>query len=297
MLKISQGDTVPDMRVVAAFGVVFLLAGCAPDGAAVTTVTAVATTTTSDLTPSTLPPVVECPGIGDFAEGRGIADIDGAESDTRRLGRISWDTNDQCESFRFEFETSEAAPATSPPDIRVDHLESFQVIRISLDVDSGIITDQLVETNLVDRLYVVTSLTGGVFVDLHLSAPAAVRVSTSSSPARLAVDLRPGFVPFSGEATVGENVVLTSPNADAEVGPTTQILGYARTFEANVLAVATQDGSVVAEADTTAADSLQTWGEYRLSVTLPPGPLTLFVGEANPVDGSLDGITVDLMGR
>jgi hypothetical protein len=284
------------MRVVATLGVVFLLAGCVADGAAVTT-TSTAATTTTDLAPSTLPPVVDCPGIGDFAEGRGIAEVDGAESDTRRLGRISWDLSDQCESFRFEFETSEGAPATSPPDIRVDHLESFQVIRIGLDVDSAIITDQLVETNLVDRLYVVRSLTGEIFVDLHLSAPAAVRVSSSSSPARLTVDLRPGFVPFSGEATVGQNVVLTSPTAGAEVGPTTQLLGYARTFEASVLAVATQDGRVVAEADTTAADSHQTWGEYRLSIVLPPGPSTLFVGEANPVDGSLDGITIDLTGN
>jgi hypothetical protein len=286
------------MRVVAVFGVVLVLAGCVSDGAAVTTSTTVPPTTTGDLSPSTLPPVVECPGIGDFAEGRGIADIDGTESDTRRLGRISWDTSDQCESFRFEFETSEAAPSTSPPDVRVDHLESFQVIRISLDVDSTIITDQVVETNLVDRLYVVRSLTGELFVDLHLTSPAAVRVSSSSSPARLSVDLRPGFVPFSGEATVGENVVLTSPTAGAEVGPSAQLLGYARTFEASVLAVATQDGRVVAEADTIAADSFQTWGEYRLSVTtLPPGPLTLFVGESNPADGSLDGITVDLTGR
>ena len=282
------------MRVVAALGVVFLLAGCVADGAAVTTTSTAATTTTGDLSPSTLPPVVECPGIGDFAEGRGIAYIDGAESDTRRLGRISWDTSDQCESFRFEFETSEAAPATSPPDVRVDHLESFQVIRIGLDIDSAIITDQLVETNLVDRLYVVRSLTGEIFVDLHLSAPAAVRVSSSSSPARLTVDLRPGFVPFSGEVTVGENVVLTSPTAGAEVGPRTQLLGYARTLEANVLAIATQDGRVVAEADTTAADSLQTWGEYRLPIVLPPGPSTLFVGEANPWDGSLYRITIDL---
>lgn len=284
------------MRVLATLGIVFLLAGCVADGA-VTTTARTATTTTSGPPPSTLPPVVECPGIGDFAEGRGVADIDGAESDSRRLGQISWDSSAQCESFRFYFETSEGAPATSPPDIRVDHLDSFQVIRIGLDVDSAIITDQLVETNLVDRLYVVRSLTGEMFVDLHLSAPAAVRASSSSSPARLTIDLRPGFVPFSGEATVGENVVLTSPTPGAEVGPTTQLLGYARTFEGNVLAVATQDGRVVGQADTTAADSLQTWGEYRLSVVLPPGPLTLFVGETNPVDGSLDGITVDLTGN
>lgn len=284
------------MRTLPALVALSLLWGCSTDGGTVTTTSAPGTTSTTAAPASTLPPVVECPGIGSFAEGRGIANIDGQESDTRRLGRISWDTSDQCETFQFEFETSEGAPATSAPDTRVDHLESFQVIRINLDVDSAVITDQLVETNLVERLYVVRGLSGGMFVDLHLSAPAAVRASSSSSPARLTIDLRPGFVPFSGESTVGEKVVLTSPTSGTDVGAvaTTQFLGYARTFEANVMAIATQDGQVVAETSTTAADYLQTWGEYRFMIGLPPGPVSVFIGETNPVDGSLDGITVDL---
>lgn len=285
------------MRTLLAVLALSLLTGCSADGVAVTTTPPPGTTSTTAVPPSTLPPVVECPGIGNFAEGRGIADIDGEESDTRRLGRISWDTNDQCETFRFEFETSEGAPATSAPDIRIDHLESFQVVRVNMDIDSAIITDQLVETNLVERLYVVRSLSGEMFVDLHLSAPAAVRAASSSSPARLTIDLRPGFVPFSGESTIGEKVVLTSPTSGAQVGAvaTTQFLGYARTFEANVMAIATQDGQVVAETSTTAADYLQTWGEYRFMFGLPPGPVSVFIGETNPGDGSLDGITVDLV--
>lgn len=285
------------MRTLLAVLALSLLTGCSPDGVAVTTTSPPGTTSTTAVSPSTLPPVVDCPGIGNFAEGRGIADIDGEESDTRRLGRISWDTNDQCETFRFEFETSEGAPATSAPDIRIDHLESFQVVRVNMDIDSAIITDQLVETNLVERLYVVRSLSGEMFVDLHLSAPAAVRAASSSSPARLTIDLRPGFVPFSGESTIGEKVVLTSPSSGAAVGAvdTTQFLGYARTFEANVMAIATQDRQVVAETSTTAADYLQTWGEYRFMFGLPPGPVSVFIGETNPGDGSLDGITVDLV--
>ncbi len=292
----SEGHTVWDMRTLPALVALLLLTGCSANGGAVTTTSAPETPSTTTVPPSTLPPVVECPGIGDFAEGRGIADMDGQESDTRRLGRISWDISDQCETFLFEFETSEGAPATSGPDIRVDHLESFQVVRINMEVDSAVITDQLVETNLVERLYVVRALSGGMFVDLHLSAPAAVRASASSSPARLSIDLRPGFVPFSGGSTVGEKVVLTSPTSDADVAAaaTTQFLGYARTFEANVMAIATQDGRVVAETNTTAADYLQTWGEYRFMIGLPPGPVSVFIGETNPADGSLDGITVDL---
>ncbi|HUG31838.1 MAG TPA: Gmad2 immunoglobulin-like domain-containing protein [Acidimicrobiia bacterium] len=271
-----------------------LLAGCAGNDVSATTSTPRNTTSTSSVLGSTLPPVVECPGVGEFGEGRSIAEIDGTGSDTRSLGRISWETSDQCENFHFVFETSEGAPATSVPDIRIDHLESFQVVRINMDIDSAVITDQLVETNLVERLFVVRSLSGGMFVDLHLAEPAAVRASSSSSPARLEVELRPGFVPFSGESAIEDRVVLTSPTSGSEVGASTQFLGYSRTFEANVLAIATQDGAVVAETTATAADYLETWGEYRLQLGLPSGPVSVFIGETSPEDGSLDGITIDL---
>lgn len=246
---------------------------------------------------STLPPVIECPGVGDFEEGRGIADVAGEGSDSRTLGRISWDTSDQCETFHFDFETAEGAPATVVPDIRVDHLESFQVVRINVDVGDTVITDQLVETNLVDRLFVVRSLSGEMFVDLHLSAPAAVRAAISSSPARLSLDLRPGFVQFSGRAAIGDRIVLTSPVAGALVDSGVQLLGYARTFEANVMASVTQGGEVVTEANATAADYLETWGEYRLRLELPPGEVSVFVGEASPEDGDLEGLTVDFTVR
>ncbi|HEX6287232.1 MAG TPA: hypothetical protein VFZ80_07080, partial [Acidimicrobiia bacterium] len=151
--------------------------------------------TTSSPTPtSTLPPVVDCPGAGEFGEGSGIASVEGESSDATRLGRVSWERSELCESFVFEFETSEGAPATSVPDITVEHLPSLQVIRISMNVTSTVITDQLVETDMVQRLYVVRSLDDGMFVDLHLNTPAAARARVQSSPGVLTVDLRPGFL-------------------------------------------------------------------------------------------------------
>lgn len=282
------------MRAVSLLALLALLSACAGNGS-VTTSSIGTSTSPSSVPVSTVPPVVDCPGVGEFEEGRGVAAIDGEASDSRRLGRISWETSDLCETFHFDFETAEGAPATSVPDIDVDHLDSFQVVRISMDVDSAVIADQLVETLLVDRLYVVRSLSGAMFVDLHLSAPAAVRASSSSSPARLTLELRPGFVPFDGESAVDDRLVLTSPTGGSEVGVSTQFLGYARTFEANVVAIVTQDDGVVAEVDTTAADSIETWGEFRLGLTLPPGPVSVFLGEVDADNGGLDGVTVDLM--
>lgn len=274
--------------------VMLSIAACTVGGTPTTAGTAPATSTSSAAPTSTFPPIVQCPGVGDFEEGRGITAISGEGSDSRTLGRVSWDTSDQCETFHFAFETSEGAPATMLPDIRVDHLDSFQVVRINMNVQDTVITDQLVETNLVDRLYVVRSLSGSMFVDLHLASPAAVRVAASSSPARLSLDLRPGFVEFSGQSTVGDRIVLTSPLTGAEVGSTVQFLGYSRSLEPELVAIVTQNGEVVARETTTAADYLENWGEYRLQVDLPPGQVSVFLGEESPEDGNLEGITVDL---
>jgi hypothetical protein len=283
------------MRNAVAVALAITVVACTGDGAANTTVSNAETTTSSSNSTSTLPPVVECPGEGEFEEGGGIADIDVTESDSSTIGRISWETSDRCETFHFDFETSEGAPATTVPDMSIDHLDSFQVVRVGIDVDASVITDQLVETDLVERLYVVRSLDGGMFVDLHLSQPAAVRATTSSSPARLSVDLRPGFVPFVGESKIDSQVVLVSPPANAEVGTPTLASGYARTFEGTVVVLATQGNSIVTQTETTAADYLETWGEFRVELRLPTGVVSVFFGERSPDDGSLDGLNVELI--
>lgn len=272
------------------------LSGAACDGNATTSTTPItaATTSTQPVPTSTLPPVVDCPGEGEFEEGGGIAQFDAAGSDSSTIGRISWETSDRCETFHFDFETSEGAPATTVPAITVDHLESFQVVRMSMDIDASVITDQLVETELVDRLYVVRALDGSMFVDLHLLKPAAVRATTLSSPGRLSIDLRPGFVPFAGDSTFHDQFVLVSPPDEAEVKSPTELVGYSRTDEENVLILVTQAGSIVTETETTAPQSPEIWGEFRLDLSLPAGEVSVFLGQRSPEDGSLDGINVDL---
>jgi hypothetical protein len=274
--------------------VALVLAACDPLGSSGSSSTTTVSTAPPSTPGTTLPPVVECPGIGDFAEGGGIGEVEANGSDSTTLGRISWETSDQCETFRFEFESAEGAPATSPPALRVGHIETFQVLRIEMDIEATVVTDQLVESGLVERLFVVTSLDGGMFADLHLSQPAAARVRVESSPAALLVDLRPGLVPFTGTAAIDEMVVLVSPTDGGMTDATSNLIGYSRTFEANVLVTASQDGVMVTETHTTAADWVETWGEFRLPVTLPPGSVEVFVGEASPEDGSLRGVTITL---
>jgi len=283
------------MRVSVALAFVLIISACTDDGT--TPPSTVATTTTLPTPTSTLPPVVECPGEGEFEEGSGIADIEATGSDSSIVGQISWETSDRCETFHFDFETSEGAPATTVPNVTVDHLNSFQVVRVGIDVDASVITDQLVETEFVDRLYVVRSLEGGIFVDLHLSEPAAVRATTESSPARLSIDLRPGFVPFEGESSIDDQVVLVAPTDESDVESTAELAGYSRTPDGSVLVVVTQSPTTVTETDATTAENEETWGEFRLELSLPVGEVSVFLGQRSTDDGSLDGISVDLTVR
>ncbi len=223
--------------------------------------------------------------------------LDQPTSDTSRLGLVTWQVDRSCERFGLEFETAEGAPATTPPTVVVDFLPSRQILRVWTDVDATVITDQLVETALVNRLYVVRSLDGGMFIDFHLSAPAWARVAITNSPARLGIELQPGADPLGAPAVVTDQVVVTSPSVGTEIGTEVEVGGYARVFEANVMIVASLESETVAETNTTAADWATTWGEFRSAMTLPPGQISLFVGEESAVDGQSTGATLDLTVR
>jgi hypothetical protein len=271
-----------------------ILMGCSGANLAPPSTSAGTTPEPTSTPTSTIAPVVECPGAGDFGEGGAIDEVDGEGSDSGRLGSIGWHSTDQCESFDFDFETSEGAPATSVPSIQIAHLESFQVIRISMDVAASVITDQLVETPLVDRLFVVRGLDGRLFVDLHLVAPAAARVRVESSPARLTVDLRPGLVPFTGVSTVGDDVVVISPPVGASIGPSARFMGYDRLPDGNVMVIATQGDAVVAEGEVSSDAPAGTWGEFQAQLSLPGGDVSVFFGASDADNGNLHGITVEV---
>lgn len=254
---------------------------------------AVATTVVGTTTTQAL--VLGCPDEGEFVEGGTIADIENPSSDTGIIGLIGWQEDEACETFEIVFETSEGAPATTPPSITAEYVEGIGVIRIRLDAADTVVTDQLVETALVERLYAVRSLEGGMFLDLHLAAAAQARILTSRSPATMTLQLQPGILDFPGDAATSRRVVLTSPTDDATVGTAVTVEGYARTFESNVLMVATRGDDVITEQTTTSADSVTTWGQFRMESELSPGPLSLFVGEESVETGRFEGVSIDLV--
>lgn len=277
-----------------------LLVACAPAPGTETTTTTGAQSTTSTLAATTSSPVATtqqdagCPQDAVFVDRGRVTRVDQPASDTNRLGLISWQVDQGCERFAIDLETTEGAPATTPPTVVVEFLESRQILRLRIDVDSTVVTDQLVETPLVDRLFVVRALDGTMFVDFHLAGPAQARVVISNSPARLVLELQAALEPFSTPAVVSDRVVVVSPAEGTETGTTVEVSGYARTFEASVHIIASTAGETVAEATATAADWVETWGEFRTTIVLPPGGVSLLVGEESPEDGQITGPTITL---
>jgi hypothetical protein len=280
-----------------------ILGACAPGIAGPSTtegpVPTLVTTTTAvpGSTSITASPVAGCPEDPAFVDRGRVQRVDQPASDTNRLGLISWQVDHGCERFGVEFETSEGAPATTPPTVVVDFLPTRQVLRVWTDVDATVITDQLVETPLVNRIYVVRALEGGLFLDFHLSGAAQARVAISNSPARMSLELHAGTDPIAAPAVTSERVVVVTPQVGVETGTDVEVTGYSRVFEGNVAMIATSGTEVVARVDTIAADWAETWGEYRAPMTLPPGQVSLFVGEESPEDGQLIGATLDLTVR
>ncbi len=132
-----------------------------------------------------------------------------------------------------------------------------------------------------------------MFVDLHLAGPSQARAEVRNSPAGLTVELQTGIQPFTGAATIADQVVVVEPSPEAETGTPVEVRGYARTFEGTVLVIATSVGDS-ARQSTQAADWAETWGEFQTSIDVPIGPTSLFVGEESPDDGSLVGIVVNI---
>ncbi|HEX2420603.1 MAG TPA: Gmad2 immunoglobulin-like domain-containing protein [Acidimicrobiia bacterium] len=223
-----------------------------------------------------------------------VASAEGSANDAEQIGAITWETNPECERFTIDFVTAQAAPATSAPPVSAEMIRSSGVLRVFLDLEATSLTDQLVQSGLVDRIYVARQDDRSLFVDFHLAAPARARVSVADSPGQVVVELESGGSEYEGLAAFAQNVVVISPTTGPVEVPT-EVVGYSRNFEANTIARISQGGAVLDEDFTTAADWVETWGEY--SLMLDPagsGDAELFVGEQSAQDGSDRGVLIEI---
>lgn len=196
-----------------------------------------------------------------------------------------------------ELATAGGAPATEPGGVRAELLRDLGIVRLRLDdrVTSTAIADRLVEGDLVDRVYVVRSLSGELYIDIHLESAALARASINRSPALLVVDLQAGGSELEARPITADLAVVVSPTGARAEYPLT-VEGYARTFEATVVIRIRQGNRLDLDDLTTAADYLVTWGEFRFQLTGgPKGNIELFVGEDSPRDGEERGVRFNLV--
>jgi hypothetical protein len=141
---------------------------------------------------------------------------------------------------------------------------------------------------------VVRGQDGNLFVDFHLRHPALARVEISASPARILIDLEAGGDPYPSTPAVGTLTVVIEPITGTVAMPLT-VEGYSRTFEANVVARIRQEGTLVAETFTTAADWSETWGSFFFEIDAPvTGLFELFIGEDPASGGPEQGVVIRL---
>ena len=248
----------------------------------------------NESTTTTQPLVVGCPADEQFFEDGLVGESENVGSDSATIGLIRWQAEEACETFEIEFESAEGAPATTPPTVSVRFLDDIGVLRVSTSASDTVITDQLVETPLVERLYVVRAIDGGTFIDFHLAAPAQASFELDNSPARLTLEFQPGIVEYTSEPTITDRLVLISPVEDSQVSLPLSVSGYTRDLDSELLLIATQGNEVIDEVVATTASSTATWGAFGGSLDLIQGETALFVGVEDEESGRLDGVTIEI---
>lgn len=255
-----------------------------------TTSTSVPTTTTT-----TGPHRSACAAPADFVEGGMAVPVGDAQSDAGVIGLISWtESAPGCEELTIEFRSAEGAPATTAPLVAARFVDNLAVLRLSLEAPAGAVIDQAVESELVDHLYVIHSLTGQTYIDLHLTGPTRIRLTAFDTPARVVVEMLPGVIPFASRPIVGDGLVVTRPLEGSTSASPIIVAGYVRGFEDGVLVIATAGTETLYEQITPLTPDVHGWIEFRTILSLPSGPILVFVGEDPPGPGLLSGVVIPM---
>lgn len=219
-------------------------------------------------------------------------------ADARRIRALRWQRHDGCERFVIDLGTADGADAANVGDVRAEVIRDLGIVRITLPDITGIdtdATDARFDGPLASAAFVVIAPdNAGFWVDLHLASPAEAHVATLASPARVIVDLRPGGSPLPPPPATHQRVIVLQPRTGSASWPLT-VTGYARTFEANVVARIEHNGSDVFETFTTSTGWLEAWGWFTF--TIPDGPagsVRLHVGEYSARDGGWEGAVIPL---
>lgn len=259
------------MRIPLVLAVLALaVAACTtPDSGTTTTTTiepATTTTTAAGDTPACLA------GDMPFVEEGTVAALDSQGRDARAISGVRWYPLEGCERIEIEFLSDAGAPATRIGPVGVSMVSDPGIVRVSLSeaiVDSAV-ADTTLNGALVDQWFVVEDAEDGLIVDLHLNERAAARAFTTTSPARLVIDLRatgdelPIATPMSGGG-----IVLLSPQAGVGLYPL-QVVGYSAPGVDAVRIQLSDPAGVGVDRSISTRSSVHVW--HAFSIALSDGP-------------------------
>lgn len=225
-------------------------------------------------------PLVEEGVVGAFTE----------PSDAGLLSSITWEDRGGCEVFVFRFQTSNGAPATTPPGFAALLRRPSGILRIELDVTDSLITRQLAESRFVSSVYVPVDESGSRFVDLILTDDVLARATTERSPGTIEIQLHSGGVPIAGSPTIADGIVVTEPAEGAVDSPTVSLAGYTTGEEVRIVNGETTDTTLRLRAE---VEGAQPWTAFETEINLPRGDSVI---EVIPQidDTAIDGIAIEV---
>lgn len=268
--------------------VMMVMTACAPTESADESTTTVPTTTTTH--PTDAPSCLS--GELPFVEQGVVAALDSQGRDARAIAGIRWYALDGCERIEVEFLSVAGSPASRIGPVGVSILSDTGIVRVTLSdaiVDSAV-ADTTLNGDLVDGWFVIEGIDDGLVVDLHLGGRAAARAFTTTSPARLVIDLIPAQedLPIARPFSEGE-IVMMSPQAGVGLYPL-QISGYAAPGVDSVRIRLSDSTGVSIDRSVSTLSPVHVWHAFDVGLTDgPSGSVDLFVGivteEGEPVSG------------
>lgn len=275
-------------RLMVILGLGLLISACSP-GSPNTGVT----TTTAEVSTTTLPPSDELCIAGDlpFGDEGLIAALGEDAGDASSLTEIRWDRSATCERLTLSFGAGSGAPAATLGPTGVSVIPYAGTVRIFLppEIDTTSIADNLLEGELLHAVYVFGN-SGQLAIDVHAAdgVPITARAFTTTSPASLVVDVtRANTEAVPVGVTAAPTVVAISPTPGTDSYPIL-VEGYAAPGSPSVHIQLLDDGTPLAEETLILKRETDAWQWFSSTIDDGPvGPIVIFVGSVD-IDGLAD---------
>ena len=253
------------------------------------------TPTTTTIAPADTPSCLS--GELPFVEQGVVAALDSQGRDAHAIAGIRWHALEGCERIEIEFLSATGSPASRIGPVGVSILSDTGIVRVTMSeaiVDSAV-ADTTLNGDLLDRWFVIEGIGDGLAVDLHLGARAAARAFTTTSPARLIVDLIPAREDLPITRPAAENgIVLMSPQAGVSLYPL-QIAGYAAPSIDAVRIRLSDSTGVFIDRSVSTLSPVHVWHTFDIGLSDgPSGSLDLFVGTVDEEGEPVAGVEVPL---